>query len=168
MLLKAGPLTPEEFAVIEDHTIRGAALMRMSPLLAPVADLVRWHHERADGTGYPDGLGGDRIPLEVSVISVCDAWDAMTNSRQYRSAMTREQARQILLDGAGSHWHPRAVAVVVAELDDLGPAEGRVFAQVGRREPAIVCEDAIPAPALQLLSDAVTASSPSAPSSDGS
>lgn len=163
VLLKSGPLTPEEFAAIQDHTVRGSALMATSPLLAPVGDLVRWHHERCDGMGYPDGLGREQIPLEVSVISVCDAWDAMTNSRQYRSAMTREQARQILLDGAGSQWHPQAVEVVLAELDDHGPAEGTVFAEVGRAGPAVVCADAIPAQALQLLSAEVTAPSPFAP-----
>lgn len=149
ILRKPGQLTKSEFEVVKQHTLIGAELMARSPLLAPAADLVRWHHERPDGSGYPDGLEGDQIPVEASVISVCDGWDAMTYTRHYRAALQPEQARQILQDGAGAQWDTHAVELLLAELDQNGPVTTTVFDAVGQGDPAPisddhVCSDALP------------------------
>jgi HD-GYP domain-containing protein (c-di-GMP phosphodiesterase class II) len=129
ILTKNGPLTDAEFAEITTHSAAGAALLRRSATLAPVADLVRWHHERFDGSGYPDGLSGEAIPFEAALVSVCDAWDAMTNDRHYRAGLGPVRAEAILADGAGAQWNPHAVAVVLDEIRS-GRARG-AFASVG-------------------------------------
>ncbi len=100
VLAKPGSLTDAEYAVVKTHAARGSALLAPSPDLAPVAPLVRWHHERHDGRGYPDGLAGDQIPFEVALISVCDAWDALTNDRHYRAGRSAADAEAVLRDGA--------------------------------------------------------------------
>lgn len=115
ILTKPGSLTDAEYAVMKSHAARGAALLEGSPELSEVAPLVRWHHERHDGRGYPDGLLGDRIPFEVAIISACDAWDALTNNRHYRSGRTAADAEAVLRGGAGTQWHPRAVELVLEE-----------------------------------------------------
>jgi len=106
---KPSKLTDEEFATIRTHPEQGERLLGATPSLAGAAKYVRWHHERHDGRGYPDGIDGDHIPFEVALVSAADAWDAMTHTRQYRTGMTAERAEQILRDGAGTQWHPDAV-----------------------------------------------------------
>ncbi|MDZ7675336.1 MAG: HD domain-containing protein [Acidimicrobiales bacterium] len=133
VLVKPGALTGAEYAVIKTHAARGAALLAPSPDLAPVAPLVRWHHERHDGGGYPDGLAGDQIPFEVALISVCDAWDALTNDRHYRAGRSAIDAEAVLRGGAGSQWHPRAVDVVLAAVGEEHGVEH--FAGVGKLVP---------------------------------
>ena len=80
-----------------------------APALSPVARLVRSTHERWDGAGYPDGLAGEHIPLGARVVSVCDAFDAMTNDRSYRSAMSPEDAMRELQECTGSQFDPSVV-----------------------------------------------------------
>jgi len=155
ILLKPDALTDAEFDHMKQHTVWGAQLMESSPLLAPAARFVRWHHERADGRGYPDGLPGDRIPMEASLISVCDAWDAMTSFRPYREGMPPERALAILHEEAGRQWSTRAVDLVVDEILANGPVVASTFDQVGDElfEESIsrganlvcVCVDALPA-----------------------
>lgn len=129
--------------------VTGAELLAASPLLSGAADLVRWHHERPDGSGYPDGLSSGQIPLEAAIISACDGWDAMTYSRHYRAALEPAHARRILAEGAGTQWDSRAIALLEAELDENGPVETPLLDAVGReRSPAElgdVCLDALPA-----------------------
>ena len=149
ILQKPGRLTTDEFETIKQHTIDGAELMASSPLLAPAAVLVRSHHERADGSGYPDGLSGDQIPVEAAIISVCDGWDAMTYTRHYRPALEPEQARAILREGSGSQWNTRAVDVLLDEIDRNGPVTTNIFDAVGRHDTSAhtaddVCLDALP------------------------
>ena len=86
-----------------------------SPALRPVAPLVRWHHERWDGKGYPDQIGGPDLPLAAMIVSVCDAWDAMTALRVYRDAMPIEKARSIMHDGAGKQWNAACVQLLLEE-----------------------------------------------------
>nr|WP_249420207.1 HD domain-containing phosphohydrolase [Rhabdothermincola salaria] len=145
ILTKPGKLTAEEYSVIKGHPARGAALLACDPELAAVAPLVRGHHERHDGHGYPDGLAGDEIPLEVAIISVVDAWDAMTNDRQYRAGRSGDRARAVLEEGAGTQWDPGAVELVLAELDR--PSLRRGLEEVGRRAsaPGLICPEALPA-----------------------
>jgi HD-GYP domain-containing protein (c-di-GMP phosphodiesterase class II) len=150
ILTKTGSLTAEEFETMKRHTLIGEELLSEWPILRDAAPLVRAHHERADGTGYPDGLPGERIPLEASIISVCDSWDAMTSDRPYRRGMEEPVATAILHDGAGTQWDAGAVALVVAELEQNGRVVTSTYDAVGedpfpREAPvACVCFDALP------------------------
>lgn len=132
ILKKPAALSEAEFNTVKEHTIWGFELMRSSPLLAPAAPLVRWHHERPDGRGYPDGLGQAELPEEVGIVSVCDALDAMTSTRQYRAGMREDAAIEILRDGAGSQWSSRAVSLTLDELEERGGVEAPAFERVGR------------------------------------
>jgi HD-GYP domain-containing protein (c-di-GMP phosphodiesterase class II) len=118
ILDKPGPLDDHEWAFMRRHTIIGERILLAAPSLAPAAHLVRCSHERFDGTGYPDALSGDAIPLGSSIIAVCDAYDAMVSERPYRSAMSTRCALAELRECAGTQFAPRVVDVfctVVAE-----------------------------------------------------
>ena len=92
ILHKPGPLTEDEWSFVRQHTIIGERILSAAPALLPVAKLVRASHEHWDGSGYPDGLAGEAIPLGARIVAVCDAFDAMTTSRPYRDAMSVEEA----------------------------------------------------------------------------
>ena len=119
ILHKPGPLTVEEFAVIKRHTTDGERIL--APLLRDreaVMQIVRSHHERLDGTGFPDGLGGDRIPFEARIVSVVDAFDAMTTSRAYREAREPADGMEELRRHAGSQFDPEVVEAFLAAFPD--------------------------------------------------
>ena len=118
ILAKPGPLDDSEWEFVRQHTILGERILSAAPALRPVATIVRASHERWDGAGYPDGLAGGDIPLAARVVSVCDAYDAMTNDRCYRKARTKSAARLELLSEAGRQFDPVVVAVVLEELDE--------------------------------------------------
>jgi len=109
ILSKPGPLDAEEWTFMRRHTIIGERIVGAAPALAEVAVLVRATHERHDGDGYPDGLRGDAIPIGARIISVCDAFDAMTSDRSYRVAMTPQDALAELRRSAGTQFDPRVV-----------------------------------------------------------
>jgi HD-GYP domain-containing protein (c-di-GMP phosphodiesterase class II) len=112
---KPGPLTPEERSLINTHTIEGERLLvRVGGLMADVGHLVRHCHERWDGTGYPDGLAGEEIPLIARIVSCCDAYNAMTTDRPYRRALTRDAAVAELLANRGSQFDPDVVDAILA------------------------------------------------------
>ncbi len=113
ILNKPGRLTDAEFEIIRRHTLHGERLVRTSPALDDIAEGVRGHHERIDGGGYPDGLAGNAIPRDARIVAVCDAFDAMANTRQYRHGMGRDKAIAVLTEHAGSQWDPEAVAALV-------------------------------------------------------
>ena len=92
ILLKAGPLTPDEYERVKTHTVIGESLCGNLRVLRRVQPIVRWHHERLDGSGYPDGLVGDAIPLLAQIIGIVDVYDAMTTTRPYRPALPQEEA----------------------------------------------------------------------------
>jgi cyclic di-GMP phosphodiesterase len=96
VLLKAGPLEPDEFERIKSHTVIGDDLCRNLRSLQAVRPIVRHHHERRDGTGYPDGLRGDEIPLLAQIISVVDLYDAVTHTRPYQRVQSSEEAVRLL------------------------------------------------------------------------
>jgi HD-GYP domain-containing protein (c-di-GMP phosphodiesterase class II) len=111
---KPGPLTPEERALVNTHTIEGEQLLlRVGGLLADVGHLVRHCHERWDGAGYPDGLAGEEIPLIARIVGCCDAYNAMTTDRPYRRALAREEAVAELLANRGTQFDPEVVDAVV-------------------------------------------------------
>jgi putative nucleotidyltransferase with HDIG domain len=109
ILLKPDRLTPEEFELMKSHTVKGAAILEPIPALKPVIPIVRNHHERWDGQGYPDGLAGEAINLLARIVAVADAFDAMTSSRPYRPAMSMEMAFAELTAKAGTHFDPACV-----------------------------------------------------------
>src|SRR5204862_2654033 len=92
ILKKPGPLDQEEWEFIRGHTVIGERIVSAAPALAPVARLIRSSHERWNGTGYPDSLKGDEIPLGARVVAVCDAYDAMIGPRPYRPGLSQEDA----------------------------------------------------------------------------
>lgn len=112
ILNKTGRLTPEEFAVLKTHTTEGAALLHRlenfdtEPLLQTACDIARWHHERWDGRGYPDGLAGDDIPIGAQLVSLADVYDALTSERCYKKAFPHEKAVQMILGGECGAFNP--------------------------------------------------------------
>jgi HD-GYP domain-containing protein (c-di-GMP phosphodiesterase class II) len=117
VLNKPGPLLDAERELIHAHAQIGQDLLREVPLLEPVAEVIRHHHERYDGSGYPDGLQGEDIPIAARIVAVADAYGAMLAARSYRPALTRDQACQELRRGAGTQFDPRVVHVFLAALD---------------------------------------------------
>jgi diguanylate cyclase (GGDEF)-like protein len=117
ILEKPGPLDKSEWEIMRRHTAVGEAILASAPALRGVAALVRATHERIDGTGYPDGLAGDDIPLGARIVAVCDAFDAMTSDRAYRPAMSREDALAELDAGAGTQFDPAVVAAARSALE---------------------------------------------------
>jgi HD-GYP domain-containing protein (c-di-GMP phosphodiesterase class II) len=150
VLTKPGRLSPDETTRMKQHVIDGEQLLLTEPQLAPAATVVRWHHERYDGAGYPDGIAGADLPLEVGIVSACDAFDAMAHTRHYREGLGAERAIAVLQQFAGSQWDPRAVELITATVAS-GAAEQNVLADVGRpgngAEIACGCLDALPAEA---------------------
>jgi len=112
VLLKDGPLDTLEHHEISNHSEYGAAILSRAPSLQKYIPAVRHHHEWFSGEGYPDGLRGDDIPLHAAIISVADAFDAMTSDRPYKNALSREEALQELTRYAGRQFNPRLVDVL--------------------------------------------------------
>ena len=133
VLNKPGRLTPEEFEVMKTHTTIGANLLesmtqyRDSALVQAARDICRWHHERWDGNGYPDGLKGDEIPISAQVVSIVDVYDALTSDRVYKKAIPHEEAMQMILNGECGTFNPLLISCLIdlqerilAEKDDEG------------------------------------------------
>jgi len=136
ILKKPGRLTGDEFEYVKTHTAIGERLVQASPALADIGPIVRHHHERIDGRGYPDGLAGEQIPKLARVVAVCDAYDAMVHTRQYRQGMGTDRAAAVLREHAGSQWDSEVVAVLLylAERGRIPAAPTKlasVAAQVG-------------------------------------
>jgi two-component system, cell cycle response regulator len=123
ILSKPGPLDEREWAFVRQHTIVGERILRASPALRSVATVVRASHENWDGTGYPDGLAAEEIPLASRIIRACNAFVAMTSRRPYRDAMEVEEALNELMRCAGSDFDPTVVRVLVAHVRDEHEAE---------------------------------------------
>jgi HD-GYP domain-containing protein (c-di-GMP phosphodiesterase class II) len=114
---KPGPLTPEERAVMEQHTVEGERLLlRVGGLLGEIGRIVRSCHERYDGAGYPDGIVGDQIPLIARIVACCDAFNAMTTDRSYRKAMPLDEAVAELRRSSGTQFDPQVVDALIASL----------------------------------------------------
>lgn len=111
ILLKAGTLSPEELSIMREHALIGYEILRdsPSPILELAASIARSHHERYDGSGYPDGLAGADIPLPGRIVAVADVFDALTSERPYKEAWTVEASLQYLQDQAGRHFDPACV-----------------------------------------------------------
>ncbi len=133
ILLKPGPLTPEEWTVMKTHTTMGAdALERAEqdvgkpvPFLPMARTIARSHHEKWDGSGYPDGLAGEAIPIPARLMAVADVFDALISKRVYKGAMPIEEARAVIAEGRGAHFDADVVAAFETRFE--------VFADVARR-----------------------------------
>ncbi len=121
ILNKPGRLTPEEFAVMQTHSELGGDIMKdvlgdstNRDLIRMSSDIAHYHHEKWDGSGYPDGLAGDEIPLCARIMAVADVFDALISKRVYKDAMSIEEAYRILQEDAGTHFDPELIQVFVA------------------------------------------------------
>jgi putative nucleotidyltransferase with HDIG domain len=128
ILFKPGPLDAAEWVVMQKHAEFGADILAELPALAQYAPIVRAHHERIDGQGYPSGLAGEEIPFEARVVAVADAFHAMISKRPYRAALAQREAMEILRDGRGTQWDPEVVDAMITVLEAPRNA--------GRREAA--------------------------------
>jgi putative nucleotidyltransferase with HDIG domain len=112
---KPGRLDPDEWRLIKTHTVEGQRMLeRVGGFMRDVGRIVRSHHERWDGQGYPDGLSGEAIPVESRIIACCDAWNAMRTNRSYRAAIPHDEAVRELVACAGTQFDPRIVAALLA------------------------------------------------------
>ncbi len=116
---KPGPLTEDEWVVIKTHTIEGQRMLdRVGGLLSEVGQIVRSSHEKWDGSGYPDGLVGQDIPIEAAIVSCCDAFHAMITDRSYRDAMSLDEALEELHANAGTQFSPAVVEALMRTLKE--------------------------------------------------
>jgi len=125
ILQKPGPLTAEEWTIMKTHSRLGSEAIERAEadveqpieFLALAKEIAHWHHEKWDGSGYPDGLKGEAIPISARLMAVADVFDALISPRVYKPAMSYEKAREIITDSRGSHFDPDIVA---AFLEDFG------------------------------------------------
>ncbi|MDA8086711.1 MAG: response regulator [Nitrospiraceae bacterium] len=129
ILLKKGPLTPNEFEVIKTHTIMGENILKGSrhPKMQMAARIALNHHERWDGTGYPKGLRAEEIPLEGRIVMICDQYDALVSRRPYKAPMSHDEAVKVILEGDGrtlpGHFDPK----VVEAFSVTAPSFDRIY-----------------------------------------
>lgn len=117
ILRKPEALDDEEYEILKEHTVVGGGILERVSSRYRLADGARYHHERYDGTGYPDGLAGEQIPLAARIIAVADAYDAMTSDRSYRQAKSQEETRQEILNGLGTQFDPQ-IGLIMLEMMD--------------------------------------------------
>ena len=141
--MKPGRLEPDEIELMRRHPIYGASILEPSSALRPLVPIVRAHHENFDGTGYPNGLKGEGIPLGARILLVSDAYEAMTSDRIYRKALGHDRAMEQLNKHKGRQFDPNAVRALDAllrkqgasafEVSDLPPIEYETLAELRRR-----------------------------------
>ncbi len=137
ILNKPGKLTAAEFEKMKIHTIAGAQILSRVEFPYPIVPVVRHHHERWDGRGYPDGLKGDEIPLTARILSVVDCFDAVREDRQYRKGLTRDEAMELIMRGSATQYDPRVVGTFIAHLREF---EAEIQAMQGRPMPSFGIE----------------------------
>lgn len=127
ILFKRGLLTENEWQVMRLHTIRGEEICRPMKTLAPVLPIIRSHHERWDGSGYPDGLRGEEIPLLARILQVADIYDALTTARPYKPAFSHHHAIEMMLEEARRGWRDPELVPLFAEVAGRSVTPGEVF-----------------------------------------
>lgn len=121
ILYKTGPLTADEWEVMKTHTVKGEEICRPMKSLTPVLPIIRSHHERWDGSGYPDGLKGEEIPLLARILQIADVYDALTTARSYKEAHTAEEAFQIMDDEGQRGWRDLELLSLFREIRESFP-----------------------------------------------
>jgi putative nucleotidyltransferase with HDIG domain len=116
VLTKPARLTPDEYALVQQHSEEGARIVGKLGPLREAVPMIRHHHERWDGRGYPDALAGDEIPLEAAIVGLADAWDAMTTDRPYQHALSMQAALEEIRAGRGTQFAPVVVDAFLATL----------------------------------------------------
>jgi putative two-component system response regulator len=116
ILFKPGPLTPDEWEIMKSHTVRGEKICMGIKSLGPVLPIIRSHHERWDGLGYPDGLRGEQIPLLARILQLADIYDALTTVRPYKPAFSQEEALSIIMEETGKGWRDPHLVRVFADI----------------------------------------------------
>lgn len=119
VLNKPGKLTEEEFVTIKQHPVVGYNVLSHIEQLHDSLPGIRHHHEKLDGSGYPDGLKGNDIPLAARIIAVADVYDALTSTRSYRPAMPADKALEIMREGSGKHFDPRVLQVFLRRHHEI-------------------------------------------------
>ena len=132
ILNKAAALSDDEYDMLKDHVTIGYDIMHDASTLPGAANVIRYHHERFDGTGYPNGLKGEQIPLDARIVSIVDTYDAMSSNRIYRKALPKEKIREELLKGRGRQFDPKLLDVFISLfdrglLDDVAPRDNGWF-----------------------------------------
>ena len=115
---KPAKLTDEEYDIIKNHPVLGARILGNIKEMPKLANGARWHHERYDGKGYPDGLSGEDIPEEARIIAVADSYDAMTSHRSYRKSLPQEVVREEIEKGKGTQFDPRFASIMLEMMDE--------------------------------------------------
>jgi putative two-component system response regulator len=119
LLHKPGPLTVDEYDRVKQHAVIGADILSAVPFAGPLALIVRHHHENWDGSGYPDGLSGDTIPLGARVLAVADCYDALTSDRPYRRSVSHERATAMIRERRGTMYEPEIAEAFLRIVDQL-------------------------------------------------
>ena len=126
ILNKPGKLTAEEFEIMKQHTVIGEEMLKNlefyqdEELVRYAREICRWHHERYDGRGYPDGLVGDEIPIAAQVVSMADVYDALTSERVYKKAFSHEKAMEMILNGECGNFHPLLLECLQEIAGEIG------------------------------------------------
>jgi putative two-component system response regulator len=131
ILLKPGPLSDEEYAIVQRHSADGERICQPLRSTRQFLPIIRHHHERVDGRGYPDHLAGRNIPVGARIAAIADAWDAMSSDRPYRAGLPPDEVRRRLRDGAGTQWDAEYVEAFLTLLDQ------GVFERVGAAQAAL-------------------------------
>ncbi|MGH9559567.1 MAG: HD-GYP domain-containing protein [Bryobacteraceae bacterium] len=134
ILFKRGLLTEDEWRTMRLHTIRGEEICRPMKTLAPVLPIIRGHHERWDGSGYPDGLAGEEIPLLARILQIADIYDALTTARPYKPAFSHQHAMEIMLEEARRGWRDPELVPLFSEIWRKQVEGGPISTQTSIRE----------------------------------
>jgi HD-GYP domain-containing protein (c-di-GMP phosphodiesterase class II) len=130
ILLKPGPLDAEERRIMQEHPIIGEKICAPLKSLRRILPVIRHHHEKMDGSGYPDGLRGEAIPLKARILQIADIYDALTTNRPYRGALPPEEALQVLFSEAQNGWLDASVVLKFSQIcrdDEYFPVRGRTM-----------------------------------------
>lgn len=130
ILFKEGILTEEEWFVMRMHTIKGEEICKPMKSLSAVLPIIRSHHERWDGSGYPDGLSGEQIPLLARILQMVDIYDALTTRRPYKPALTHERAIEILEEESDRGWRDPELIPLFAEVAKSFPADSAAVTEL--------------------------------------
>ena len=156
ILNKPGRLTDEEFKIMKTHSELGAEIIQNmnfpkdNPLVHTSWEICRWHHERWDGKGYPDGLKGDKIPISAQVVSIADVYDALTSERCYKKAFDHDTAIQMILDGQCGQFNPlllkclKELSFQLSKMLDKGMEDNEYYHEIQRLSNEILSDRSLP------------------------